>query len=100
MPASEVLERLPVNTGEAVDTLGALDVEQAGEALGRSASTVREYCRAGLLEGAYRQQGREWRIPVAAIGKFQIEQAATNATTVTSLGSTDLAAWRKEIDVA
>lgn len=103
IPAEEALRRLPAAEGGAGDTLAALDVEQAGEALGRSPSTVRDYCRAGLLDGAYRQQGREWRIPPGAIGKFQVGQAAeaaAKATPAPRAGSTDLAAWRKEVDAA
>ncbi len=100
IPARVVLERLPSAVDGAEGTLAALDVEQAGEALGRSASTVRDYCRSGLLPGAFRQRGREWRIPPRAIGKFQAAQAAEAARTapVTGSNTTDLAAWRREID--
>ena len=105
VPASEVLDRLPATTGAGDGTLAALTVEQAGKLLGRSASTTRDYARQGLLPGAYRQQRREWRIPPGAIGAFQrrqYEEAQAAAKTVTSngKGSTDLSAWRKEIDAA
>ena len=100
VPASEVLDRLPATTRAGDDTLAALTVQQAGELLGRSASTTREYARQGLLPGAYRQQGREWRIPPDAIRAFQVAQAKEKAQTVTSRGTTDLSAWRKEIDAA
>lgn len=105
VPASEVLDRLPVTTdGAGEDTLAALDVEAAGKALGRSSSTVREYARAGLLPGAYRQRGREWRIPQDAIRRFQQKEAQRDVATVTSSGrhgsDGDLSAWRREIDTA
>ena len=77
VPAEEVLERLPATTAEgaAADPLVALDVDAAGEVLGRSPSTVRDYCRRELLPGAFRQRGREWRIPLDAIRAFQAEEA-------------------------
>ncbi len=104
IPARVVLERLPVvEGGVGGDTLAALDVQAAGEALGRSASTVRQYARQGLLEGAYRQRGREWRIPRSAIGAFHRQQHrdSQDATkTVSGKDTADLSAWRKEIDAA
>ncbi len=104
IPARVVLERLPVTSdrvGE--DSLAALDVQAAGEALGRSVSTVRAYARQGLLEGAYRQRGREWRIPRSAIAAFHQQQhrsAQAAAKIVSGKGTTDLSAWRKETDAA
>ena len=101
VPASEVLERLPATTAEGlgVDGLAALDVHAAGEVLGRSASTVRDYCRRELLPGAYRQQGREWRIPVASVKAFQVEEAKPKQANVAAkrLVDDDLSSWRKEI---
>ena len=104
VPAEEVLERLPAMTaeGKGVDPLAALDVDAAGEVLGRSASTVRDYCRRELLPGAFRQQGREWRIPPDAIRAFQTEEARGEARQMNGAGKrhqddTDLSAWREEI---
>lgn len=102
VPAEEVLERLPVSTeGPGVDPLAALDVDAAGEVLGRSPSTVRDYCRRELLPGAFRQQGREWRIPPDAIRAFQTGEAKTAAGQANGAGKsqddTDLSSWRKEI---
>ena len=99
IPAQRVLDRLPVTEDGAGDDLAALDVEQAGEALGRSPSTVRQYARSGLLPGSFRQMGREWRIPVAAIRQFRAAQAAqatAKVTTVTGRNSVSLDAWRRE----
>lgn len=42
-------------------------VEDVAEVLGRAPSTIRGWCRAGRLTGAYRLRGREWRIPRAAL---------------------------------
>jgi len=102
VPAEEVLERLPATTAEGglgADPLCALDVDAAGEVLGRSASTVRDYCRRDLLPGAYRQQGREWRIPLDAIRAFQVEEAKPVQANGAGrrLVDDDLSSWRKEI---
>ena len=37
----------------------------------KSPSTVRRWCEKGMLPGAYRLRGREWRIPIAAVVAFQ-----------------------------
>ncbi|MBI4538934.1 MAG: helix-turn-helix domain-containing protein [Gemmatimonadetes bacterium] len=60
---------------ETPKVLGDLSVEEAGAVLKRSASTVRQYARQGFLPGAYRQQGREWRVPPEAIRTFQRREA-------------------------
>ena len=101
VPAQEVLERLPVSAeGAGVDPLAALDVDAAGEVLGRSPSTVRDYCRRELLQGAYRQRGREWRIPPDAIRRFHAEEAREARRENGAgkrLADDDLDSWRKEI---
>lgn len=105
IPAEQALKRLPlVADGAGGDDLAALDVEAAGKALGRSSSTIRDYCRSGLLEGAYKQRGKQWKVPRPAIAAFhrrEFEDAEAAAkTTCNGKGTTDLSAWRKEIDAA
>lgn len=58
---------------------------------GRKPSTVRGWCEAGKLPGAYRLRGREWRIPPAALAAIQ--QAEHEP--VTSGGPVDLGGWRR-----
>ncbi len=53
----------------------------------RSASTVRDWCEHGRFEGAYKLNGRDWRIPQAAVDTFLAEQRGEKH--VSSLG-----AWR------
>lgn len=106
VPARVVLARLPSleAPGEQHgpgDVTADLTAEQAGQLLGRSASTIREYARAELLENAYRQRGREWRIPRAAITAFQRAAAAARTAPAEQRraaqgGAVDLGAWRKE----
>ena len=53
----------------------------------RSASTVRGWCEHGRFEGAYKLNGRDWRIPKTAVDAFLSEQRGEGR--VTHLG-----AWR------
>jgi hypothetical protein len=68
---------------ELVDRLGSrhtdsgspdLTVTQVAERFGRAPSTVRGWVGRGLLVGAYRFQGREIRVPVAALAAFEASQ--------------------------
>jgi excisionase family DNA binding protein len=40
----------------------------------RSPSTVRDWCEHARFEGAYKLNGRDWRIPQAAVDTFLAEQ--------------------------
>jgi hypothetical protein len=53
----------------------------------RSASTVRDWCEHGRFEGAYKLNGRDWRVPQAAVDTFLGEQRSEGP--VAPLG-----AWR------
>lgn len=53
-----------------------LTVALVAEQLHRSASTVRGWCEAGRFAGAFKLEGRDWRIPVAAIDAFLADQRA------------------------
>lgn len=49
-----------------------LDCARVAALLSRSASTVRNWCAAGVIPGAYRLRGgREWRVPRSALITFQ-----------------------------
>ena len=49
-----------------------LDCARVAALLSRSPSTVRNWCAAGVIPGAYRLRGRrEWRVPRTALLKFQ-----------------------------
>src|SRR6266511_3772311 len=99
-------ERLPSGgsltlTRHALLNLVASDGGQAGQAptradltvaelaaqFHRSASTVRDWCEHGRFEGAYKLNGRDWRIPQAAVDTFLGEQRSKGP--VAPLG-----AWR------
>jgi len=60
-----------------VETLAAPDEFTVGEVarrFHRSASTVRGWCEHGRFEGAYKLNGRDWRIPTTAVDAFLAEQ--------------------------
>ncbi len=53
----------------------------------RSPSTIRGWCERGRFEGAYKLNGRDWRVPPAGVDAFLAEQRGEQA--VARLG-----AWR------
>ena len=78
-------------------TLADMSSEEAGELLHRSPSTVRDYCRRRLLPGAYRQRGREWRVPRSAVLAFQRAEAEPKRPARVSARRAeepDLGSWR------
>src|SRR2546425_6357318 len=102
----ELAERLPPGgsltlTKDGLLNLAASDGGQADEAAARadltvaelaarfhrSASTVRDWCEHGRFEGAYKLNGRDWRITQAAVDTFLGEQRSKGP--VAPLG-----AWR------
>jgi hypothetical protein len=72
----ELLSTGPAN-GARAEALSAdlevdLDCARVAALLSRSASTVRNWCAAGVIPGAYRLRGgREWRVPRSALITFQ-----------------------------
>lgn len=87
----ELLEALTPLEASARD----LTVPEVGERMGRSASTVRTWLQQGSLRG-YRFRGREWRIPLGAVGEFLDLQRRGETRGTAKRETTDLAAWRKE----
>jgi hypothetical protein len=71
---------------DAVD-LTAVDV---GALLRRAPSTIRTWCAAGRLPGAYRCRGREWRIPRAALRALRRDRELVDPE-----APVDLGAWRR-----
>lgn len=75
---------------------GDLTVQAVAQDLGRAASTIRYWCRAGLLEGAYRLRGREWRIPPAALQRFLNGQAVRSKDAPTdTAAAVRIDGWRQ-----
>jgi helix-turn-helix protein len=60
---------------------------------GKRPSTVRAWIERGDFPGSYKLNGKEWRVPPAALDAFQQAQRARSATPQAG-AKTDLAAWR------
>jgi excisionase family DNA binding protein len=59
-------------TADVAQTPGIdLTCHQVADALGRDASTVRAWVARGDFPGAYRLNGREWRIPAESLRAWQ-----------------------------
>ncbi len=72
-----------------------LTLEEAAERVQRAPGTVRTWCNSGRLEGAFKLQGRSWRIPEGALQRFLERQAQGEEPTVRTGREADLASWRK-----
>jgi len=58
-----------------------LTVQEVATRFGRDPSTVRPWISQGRFSGAYRFQGREWRIPPRALAAFEeIERLRASAS--------------------
>ena len=99
VPAELLLELLatPAHT-EAVPS--DLTVAQVAARYGRAPSTVRGWCEANRLPGAYRLNGREWRISASALKHFEATQQRVHSrvphpgTTARGKRRLTLGAWR------
>jgi excisionase family DNA binding protein len=69
-----------------------LTVQDVATMLERAPSTIRTWCGAGRLPGAYRLQGREWRIPRSALRALR--EAPTEPARRAD-GTVDLGSWKK-----
>ena len=78
----EQLARVP---GVDEGGMAGLAAAEAGRVVGRKASTIRNWCAAGELPGAYKLNGKEWRIPSEAVRAFAARQRGTVSTDVLSL---------------
>jgi hypothetical protein len=82
LPVSWILEQLVGEQPERAatgpgDTLAHdLTVKQFGACLGRSASTARLWCERGQVPGAWKLNGRVWRIPTGSLELFRTAQGA------------------------
>jgi len=65
-----------------------LTVAELAARFHRSASTVRDWCEHGRFKGAYKLNGRDWRIPVTALDGFLAEQRGEKTP------AAQLGAWR------
>ena len=72
----------PAETASA-DVEVDLDCARVAALLSRSPSTVRNWCAAGVIPGAYRLRGgREWRVPRSALITFQHRERQRASQTI------------------
>ena len=62
-------------------------ITELSERFHRSASTIRGWCEHGCFEGAYKLNGRDWRIPCAGVDSFLSKQRGEHA-------AAEFGAWR------
>lgn len=84
VPAAWLVEALA-----APDESGDLTVPDLCRQYGRKSSAVRGWLEAGRFPGAYKMNGKEWRVPRAALAAFDAGQR-TRGSRRANLGS-----WRK-----
>lgn len=83
--------------GAPAEPAGGMDptIAQVATECGRSPSTVRNWLSQGLLPGAYRLRGREWRIPRATLAAFLEGEAREERSTVHRARGPQLSDWRR-----
>ena len=71
-----LLELAAVADGQADPAAARADftVAEVAARFHRSASTVRDWCEHSRFEGAYKLNGRDWRIPQAGVDTFLAQQ--------------------------
>lgn len=76
LPRDVVLRELQGAAVAAVENEGTADytIAEFAGLFNRSASTATQWCSAGLVPGAYKLQGRAWRVPRASVARFREAQ--------------------------
>jgi excisionase family DNA binding protein len=65
--------RANVNNDKRLIDQADLTVKEVAARFGRKPCTVRLWLERGMFSGAYRLHGREWRIPLDALAKFEAD---------------------------
>ena len=94
LPVAWLRARLEAPAAGATEPIGDLSCAAVAKALGRQAGTVRGWCARGEIPGAYRLNGREWRVPQASLRTYLERQGARRGPAETD-GPTDLGSWRR-----
>lgn len=74
-----------------------LTLAEIAKRVHRAPSTVRGWLNGGMVPGAYRLRGRDWRVPPSALQAFLRQQAAPKAEPVPRRRdrAPDLGSWRQ-----
>ncbi len=93
VPVRWLRARLGAPAGTPDDRIGDLSCTDVAKVLGRTPGCIRGWCARGEIPGAYRLNGREWRLPAAALRAYLdahgSKQSGKDAEAV------DLGAWRR-----
>ena len=75
-----------------------LTIDEAGEVMGRSPSTIRTWLNTGRLDG-FKLNARSWRIRESALRSFieRQESGGHEAPTIRSSSSVELGDWRQHM---
>ncbi|KPK69402.1 hypothetical protein AMJ82_05705 [candidate division TA06 bacterium SM23_40] len=85
--------------GDGEEPLADFTAEEAAVEFNRSPQTIRNWCRSGLLPGAYKLLNREWRIPRQALQALRTSHLDGDGKSVQQAGTaTDLGAWRAHVE--
>ncbi len=71
-----------------------LTVEEVAKETGRAPSTVRDWLISEALCG-YKLNGRDWRVPRAALEEYLDAQSKPTSATPRDTGDVDIRAWRR-----
>jgi excisionase family DNA binding protein len=99
VPVGWVVAQLEEDAAEGLEEghLADLTCAEVAKVFNRSAACIRDWCRSGKLR-AYRNVGREWRVPRSSIREFHDRQAIQDhGQRMPGNGkksSPDLGAWR------
>jgi hypothetical protein len=92
LPVAWVRARLASPLPE--ETVGDLSCADVATALHRKSGTIRGWCFRGELVGAYRLNGRDWRIPRAWLRAYLDLQSAGKSPV--NVEHVDLGSWRNK----
>ena len=71
-----------------------LSLKDVADRVGRAESTVKGWCHCGKLPGAYKLNGRDWRVPAAALETYLARMGAGRTGSIRP-HSNDLSSWRR-----
>src|SRR5690349_10946135 len=76
VPVRWIRERLAAPEVQRDEQIVDMSAAEVAAKLGRTASCIRNWCASGVIPGAYRLNGREYRIPTSSLRAYLDGQAA------------------------
>jgi hypothetical protein len=101
LPVGWVREQLRTDAPGAADPDRLWTLRDLAERYSRSVGAVRGWCEAGRFSGAFKLNGRAWRVPDAALDAFNAAQAQPGRTAATAVpvalqAGQRLSDWRRK----